>query len=89
MAKIKINKYSIVTYSLNDLDIIKANCKKTKDGFPLFWPTKNEIGQRMVFSFVDARIYGSNGELKDEEVANFNLHFSLDSASSKPGEKTE
>ena len=73
MAKIKINKYSIVTYSLNDLDIIKANCKKTKDGFPLFWPTKNEIGQRMVFSFVDARIYGSNGELKDEEVANFNI----------------
>ena len=73
MPKIKINKFSIVTYSLNELDIVKANSKKTKDGFPLFWPTKNEIGQRMILSFVDARIFDLNNQPIDEEVANFNI----------------
>ena len=80
--KVKINKYSIVTYSLAELDIVKANCKKSKDGFPLFWPTKNEIGQRMILSFVDAKIFDTTGKQIDDEVANFNIleedHFSKD-----------
>ena len=71
--KVKINKYSIVMYSLADLELVKANCKKNKEGFPMFWPTKNEIGQRMVLSFVDAKICDTNGNQIDDEIANFNI----------------
>ncbi len=82
MKRNKINKYSIVGYSLNELDYVKANCRKTKGGYPLFWPTKNEIGQRMILSFVDAQIYEVEKKILHKEVANFNIleedHFSQD-----------
>ena len=71
--KNKINKYSIVSYSLTELDYVKAHSKKTRDGFPMFWPTKNEIGQRMILSFVDAKIFDTNNKQIDDEIANFNI----------------
>ena len=71
--KNKINKYSIVGYSLTELDYVKAHSKKTRDGFPMFWPTKNEIGQRMILSFVDAKIFDTNNKQIDDEIANFNI----------------
>lgn len=71
--KVLINKYSIINYSLNELDIVTANSRKNRDGLPLFYPTKNEIEQRMILSFVNATIHDRNGKQVDEEVANFNI----------------
>ena len=69
----QVTKYNIYQYSTSDAEYVLKNSKKTKNGYPLYWPTKDENGKKVVFSFVNARIYGRNGQLVDDDVANFDI----------------
>ena len=69
----QVTKYNIYQYSTADAEFVLKNSKKTKNGYPLYWPTKDENGKKVVFSFVNAQIYGRDGKLVDEDVANFDI----------------
>ena len=69
----QVTKYNIYQYSTADAEFVLKNSKQTKNGYPLYWPTKDENGKKVVFSFVNARIYGRDGNPIDDEIANFDI----------------
>ena len=69
----QVTKYNIYQYSTADAEFVLKHSKKTKNGYPLYWPTKDENGRKIVFSFVNAQIYGKDGKLVDEDIANFDI----------------
>ena len=69
----QVTKYNIYQYSTADAEYVLNNSKKNKNGYPMYWPTKDENGKKVVFSFVNARIYGRDGNPIDNDVANFDI----------------
>ena len=69
----QVTKYNIFQYSTADAEYVLHNSKKTKNGYPMYWPTKNEEGRKVVFSFVNAKIYGKDGKVIDDDIGNFNI----------------
>ena len=69
----QVTKYNIFQYSTADAEYVLKNSKKVKNGYPMYWPTKDETGRKVVFSFVNARIYGKDGNPIDDDVANFDI----------------
>ena len=70
---VQVTKYNIFQYSTADANFVLKHSKNTKNGYPLYWPTKDAAGRKVVFSFVNAKIYGKDGKPIDDEVANFDI----------------
>ena len=47
----KINELTINNYTIEEAESIKSSIPANKEGFPLFWPTKNIHGKRIVLTF--------------------------------------
>ena len=68
-----VTKFNIYQYTTADADVILAHSKEMKNGFPKYWPTKDENGKKVVFSFVNARIYGRDKTPIDDDIAYFDI----------------
>ena len=72
-SSVKVTKFNIFNYSTADAEFIIKNSKSKKAGLPLYWPTKDDKGRKIILSFVNARIFDKQGKLIDDEVANFDI----------------
>ena len=68
-----IDASNVNQYTTEDRDILLENSLKNKAGFPVAWPIKNGMGQRILLSFVNATIYDTKGNQVEEEVGNFDI----------------
>ena len=76
MAKKK--QYAITIDNINDFttadkEKIFAESELNRAGFPLVFPTRDKLGKRVVFSFVDAYICDKTGKRIDDETATFDV----------------
>ena len=68
-----VTSYNIYQYSTADAEYVLAHSEKTINGYPKYWPTKDANGKKVVFSFVNAKIYGRDGAPIDDDVAYFDI----------------
>lgn len=68
-----IDASNINKYTTDDAELILNNSLKNKAGFPVAWPIKNGMGQRILLSFVNATINDTNGNQVEEEIGNFDI----------------
>ena len=68
-----VTSYNIYQYSTADAEYVLAHSEKTINGYPKYWPTKDANGKKVVFSFVNAKIYGRDGVPIDDDVAYFDI----------------
>ena len=71
--KYSINSRTIVEYRTNQKEVIFANSKLNRSGFPEFWPTRNSSNQPVFISFVDAQIFDLEGFAIEEEKVTFDI----------------
>ena len=71
--KLVIDIHNIQHYSTADREEIIKYAKKNRKGLPTVWPIKNNLGKRIILSFVDAYICDKKGQKIDEEIANFDI----------------